>query len=331
MRTKLVAELSCNHLGRLDRMMALVREAKFAGVDAVKLQIWTDHNMVRDRNYVVQSGPWKGQNLAELYRQAETPWDWWQPLQALAAEIRIELFASVFDLPALAMLESNRCPAYKIASFEILDLELIRAAAATGKPIILSTGMASYPEIHRAVTVATLAGCCDLTLLKCTSGYPAPIDEMNLATMEHLRKSFRCKVGLSDHSMSADVHGTAMALGADMIEVHFTLKRADGGPDAAFSLEPAELRDLVQMRDDIQSILGEPHYGPTPSEMPQIGLRRSLYAAKLISAGQPIEPEHLTTARPALGAAPHYRDQVLRSRAKHDIKAGEPVRLEDLE
>lgn len=276
----IVAELGANHGGRIERMLALVECAARAGADAVKLQCWTPGSMVNDAGYVMKSGPWQGRNLAALYEEAHTPWRWFPMLFDRAKSLGIEAFASVFDTNALIYLETIDCPRYKVSSFEIVDLRLIRAIAATGKPIIISTGMATADEINRAV------GSChhteggneklnDLTLLKCTSAYPAPIEDANLACMMGWQRIYhQIKVGLSDHTEGWLVAIAATALGATIIEKHLTLSREDGGPDAGFSMEPDQFAAMVTACRQTALAIGTPRYGPTEAELPMLEVRR---------------------------------------------------------
>lgn len=269
--TFIVAELSANHNGSLDRALRLVDAAAQAGADAVKFQLY-DPDKMAPSDLVIESGPWAGRNARELYREAMTPREWFLPLFDHARRCGIEAFSSVFDIDGLAFLESLGCPRYKIASFEILDLELIRAVAAAGKPLIISTGMATLEEIGSAVFHA---GRCDgLTLLKCTSAYPAPPWHANLQTITHLRVRFpHVDVGLSDHTLGIGAAVAATVLGASLIEKHLTLSRADGGPDAAFSSEPHEFAAMVKACREAAQAIGEVRYGPTESERPQLQLR----------------------------------------------------------
>lgn len=279
---KIVAEISANHLGRMGRALALIDAAKAAGADAVKFQLY-DPDKMAPSDLVIESGPWAGRNARELYREAMTPREWFPQLFAHAGYAGIEAFSSVFDVDGLAYLESLGCPRYKIASFELVDLDLIRAVARTGKPVILSTGMAWYDDISQAVRAAS--ACRDLTLLKCTSGYPAPAAEANLAAGQALggytfgRILHGTKWGLSDHSLGFGIAAAAAALGASMIEKHITLARSDGGPDAAFSSEPKEFAAMVRACREAEAAIGEVRYGPTDSEMPQLQLRGRTLAA----------------------------------------------------
>lgn len=269
---KIVAELSANHLGSLERAIALVEEAARAGADAVKLQTFTPEQMA-EPGIRIETGPWAGRELLELYREAHTPREWHRPLFDVAKINGIDAFSSVFHPDDVEFLETLGCQTYKIASFELTDTALIASAAKTGKPIVISTGMAMEAEMLRGASAAWDAGCTNLTVLKCTSGYPAPVSEMNLATMNDMRRFFS-RVGLSDHTLGIAVPVAAVALGATMIEKHLTLSRADGGPDAAFSLEPLEFAEMVRACRDAEAALGKVHYGPTAAEASSVALRR---------------------------------------------------------
>ena len=330
MRPEIVAELSCNHAGSLQQALALVDAAANAGADAIKLQTWTPGTMVL-RQYLTEDGPWKGKDLAAIYREAHTPWKWIPIIFELARNRGIDAFATPFDLGALQELERHGCPRYKLASFELGDLALIRAIASTGKPIILSTGMATLEEIDRAVATATAAGTRreQLTLLKCTSGYPAPPEEANLATMRHMRSVWNCKVGLSDHSTGIAVALVAAAIGAEMIEKHLVLD----GPrtyDQAFSITPKQLSELCTYAPVVGQVCGKVNYGPTPSEMPQLRLRRSLYFTRVMAPGETIAATDLVTARPALGIEPRFADHLVGRILRRHVAKHAAVTLEDL-
>ena len=323
---KIVAELSANHLGSFNRACAIVDAAKAAGAAAVKLQTWTPGTMVLDPEARITGGRWDGLNMAELYAEAQLPWKAQEAVFEYARAHSIECFSSVFDTGALAFLEGLRCPRYKIASFELVDLPLIRAVAATRKPIILSTGMAYKGEIDEAVHAARSAGATDITLLRCTSAYPADASEANLATMVSMARLWSCQPGLSDHTEGIGVAVTAAALGATMIEKHVTLARDDGGLDAAFSIEPAELALLVREARRAERALGNAAaYGPGAAEKPQLGLRRSLHFTADLEAGTTVERQHLCTARPAAGVAPRLLAQVVGGKTTTAVRAGLPV------
>lgn len=272
----IVAEISANHLGSLERALQIIDAAKAAGADAVKFQTYTVKSLVSDPDRVIPSGPWAGRSAGDLYSQAQTPRGWHETLFAYARSLEIEPFSTPFSPDDVDFLEELRCPRYKIASFEIVDHELIGHAAKTGKPLIMSTGMAEGSEINDAVEVASAAGCTDITLLKCTSGYPAPVSEANLASIQALSwvaGMTRVKVGLSDHSCCGIVPISAAALGADVIEAHLTLRRSDGGPDAAFSYQPDEFHLWAECARIAAQARGQVHFGPTESETPQLPFR----------------------------------------------------------
>ena len=320
-----LAELSANHEGSLEAALELVRAAAAAGAHAVKLQTWSRHRMVLDRGYVIPRGPWAGRNLASLYDEAHTPWEWHAPLFALAKELGIVGMTTVYDLEALAYLERNHhVPVYKVASFELLDWQLIRSIAATGKPMILSAGMAHELEIDEAVDCARKAGCKDITVLKCTSAYPATAQGANLRTMRDMATRFDVRPGLSDHTRGIGVAAAAAALGAKVIEKHLKLE-AGAGLDKDFSVTPTELAHLVRAVEDAAEAPGEVAYGPTLQEGPQLELRRSLYLAKDIAPGDTITAEHLATARPAQGLAPRFYRRLLGRQAIVRARAGTPV------
>lgn len=280
----IVAELSANHLGSLERAFRIIEEAKIAGADAIKFQTFTVKGMVEDPDVVLSSGPWAGRSLGDLYAEAMTPRSWHQILFEYARSLSIEPFSTPFTPDDVDFLEEFDCPRYKIASFELTDHKLIAHVARTCRPIIMSCGMATDDEIAAAVGVAMDAGCYGVTLLKCTSGYPAPAEEMNLQTMVDMRSRFGWPVGLSDHSQGIGVAVAATALGADVIEKHLTLRRGDGGPDAAFSMEPHEFRQMVTECRRVAAAMGDVRYGPTPSELPQVALRRPSGGKRAVEA-----------------------------------------------
>lgn len=325
----IVAELSANHLGRLERALLLVEAAAEAGADAVKIQCWHPERMVLDPQATANGGPWHGRNLNELYQECRTPYGWIPSIADAARKRGITWFASVFDEPSLEMLEQNHCPIYKIASCEIVDLPLIKAAAKTWKPIIISTGMASEKEIHDACDAAIDGSAREPTLMKCTAAYPAPLSEMNLRTMTDMRKRYALPIGLSDHTIGDVAATVAVALGATVIEKHLTLSRAAGGPDAQFSSEPQEFASMVRAAHASAQALGGIHYGPTPQEMSTYALRRSLHYADRLLAGAPIAAHNLTTARPATGLLPSLLPSLIGRKLKRAVEQGQPVRTED--
>ncbi len=323
-----VAEMSGNHGGRLDRALALMDAAKVAGADAFKLQTYTADTITLDiegPGFVVEDGLWKGRRLHELYEEAHTPWDWMAPLIAHGREIGLTVFSSPFDPTAVDLLEGLDAPAYKIASFEVTDLPLIRRCAATGKPLVISTGMADTDEIGEAVAAAQAGGAREIVLLHCVSGYPTPADEMNLRTIPDLARRFGMPAGLSDHTLGLAASIAAAALGAVMIERHFIMRRADGGPDSAFSLEPGELTTLCTEVRTAWEALGTADYGLKPSERGNAAYRRSLYAVADIAAGEVFTSANVRSVRPGFGLAPRELDVVLGRHARTAIARGTPL------
>lgn len=331
-----IAEMSGNHNQSLERALAIVDAAADAGAHAIKLQTYTADTMTLD----IEGGDfeindeeslWKGQSLHKLYQQAYTPWEWHEALFDRARSRGIIAFSTPFDETAVEFLERLKVPCYKIASFENTDLDLIRRVAATGKPMIISTGMARVAELDEAVRAARDAGCRDLVLLKCTSTYPASPEHSNVATIPHMRQLFGCEVGLSDHTMGVGAAVAAVALGATVVEKHFTLARADGGVDAAFSLEPAELATLMVETRRAWEALGTVVYGPqSAAERKSLVFRRSLYFVKDLTAGDVITADAVRALRPGYGLAPKYREQVIGRKAATGVSAGTPVHWEAL-
>ena len=329
-RPYLIAEMSGNHNQSLERALEIVEAAAVSGADAVKLQTYTAQTMtlnVRMPGFVIEDPKslWAGRQLYELYDEAHTPWEWHAPVMARARALGLHCFSSPFDETAVDFLESLDVPAYKIASFEITDVRLIRKVAATGKPMIISTGMATVAEIDTAVRTARAAGCQQLILLKCTSTYPATPANTNILTIPHLRSMFDCEVGLSDHTMGCGVAIAATALGASVIEKHFTLARVDGGVDSTFSMEPAEFALMRLETERAMQSLGHISYGPTKAEKPSLAFRRSLYIAQDMLAGEALTPLNLRCVRPGFGMNPMLFDQVLGQRVRYDCAAGTPL------
>ena len=327
-----IAEMSGNHNQSLSRALAIVDAAAAAGAHALKLQTYTADTItlnVRGGDFEITDPDslWNGKNLHDLYKQAHTPWEWHAPIMQRARENGMECFSSPFDESAVDFLEDLNVPAYKIASFENNHLPLIAKAAATGKPLIISTGMASLGELEQAVGTARSAGCSDLILLKCTSTYPATPANTNIRTIPHLREMFGCEVGLSDHTMGVGVAVASVALGATVIEKHFTLSRADGGVDSAFSLEPAELASLVQESSRAWQSLGLVSYGPTEAERGSLVFRRSIYASADISRGEAFTTKNIRIVRPGLGANPKYYDLLIGMTSEKEYKCGDPIEL----
>lgn len=320
-----IAELSANHNGSLERAYRIIDAAKAAGADAVKLQSYRADTITIDHDgpdFRIQGGLWDGQRLFDLYADAAMPWDWHEPLFAYAKKVGISIFSSPFDHSAVDLLQSLGAPAFKIASLELCDIPLIEKVAATGKPMIMSTGASELGEIADAVTAARRAGCRELILLQCTSGYPTPPGDSNLRTIPHLAEMFDAVIGLSDHTMGTAVPVAAVALGACVIEKHVTLARADGGVDSTFSLEPPELTQLVADCRTGWEALGRVQYGVAASETNVRPLRRSLYIVQDIGAGEVITEHHVRSIRPGLGLAPKYYRSVLGRRAARALKRG---------
>lgn len=325
-----IAEMSGNHNQSLERALKIVEAAAKSGAHALKLQTYTADTMTLDaegEEFYIRDpcSLWQGASLYKLYQDAHTPWEWHAPLFARARELGLIPFSTPFDETAVDFLESLDAPCYKVASFENTDLPLIRRIATTGKPMIISTGMASIAELDESVRAARQAGCRDLVLLKCTSTYPATPENTNIATIPHMRALFNCQVGLSDHSMGVGVAVASVALGATVIEKHFTLCRADGGVDSSFSLEPEEMAQLVVETMRAWQSLGEIRYGATQAEQKSLQFRRSLYIVKDLKAGDVLTAENIRSIRPGLGLAPKHLDQVLGCRVGVDVHRGTPL------
>lgn len=321
----IIAELSGNHQGSLEQALALIDAAADAGADAIKIQTYTADTITMQHDgpeFRIGGGLWAGRTLYDLYQEAHTPWDWHPALFAKAKSRGILLFSSPFDSSAIELLQSLDSPAYKIASFEINDIGLIQQAARTGKPIIISTGLATLAEIEEAVLAVRQARGCQLALLHCISGYPTPIEDCNLATLADLAHRFQIPIGLSDHTIDHTASVTAVALGATIIEKHFTLDRKDGSVDAAFSLEPAEFAAMVQQIRRAHQAIGKVNYDLKPSETGGRAFRRSLYATADIAAGETFTATNVRSIRPGLGLHTRYLPQILGSIAKVDIAKG---------
>jgi pseudaminic acid synthase len=324
----IIAEMSANHNGSLDRALAIVEMAKASGADAIKLQTYKADTITIDFDgpeFLLNEGLWAGRRLYELYQSAAMPWEWHAPLFKRAKEIGITIFSSAFDATAVDLLQSLDAPAYKVASLETGDVALIQRIAATGKPMIVSTGASEIAEIEEAVAAARAGGCKDLILLQCTSGYPTPASESNLRTIPDMAAKFDCLVGLSDHTYGTAVPVAAVALGACVIEKHVTLRRADGGVDSDFSLEPEELTRLVTDCRIAFEAIGRVHYQVSPSERAIRPLRRSLYVVKDLAAGEAITEAHIRSIRPGKGLAPKYLKAVLGKKAAKPLKRGQPL------
>ncbi|WP_411870134.1 pseudaminic acid synthase [Vulcanococcus limneticus] len=330
-----IAEMSGNHNQSLERALAIVEAAAQAGAHAIKLQTYTADTMtlnVRGGSFEISDPDslWSGQNLHDLYKQAHTPWEWHGPIMEQARKLGLICFSSPFDETAVDFLEDLRAPAYKIASFENNHLPLIEKAASTGKPLFISTGMASLGELDDAVRTARDAGCTQLVLLKCTSTYPASPENTNIRTIPHLRELFGCEAGLSDHTMGVGVAVAAVALGASVVEKHFTLARADGGVDASFSLEPAEMASLVSETERAWQGLGEVRYEPTEAEQKSLAFRRSIYASEDIIEGEQITSQNIKILRPGDGLPPRFYHQILGRTAKTFISRGTPLSFDKI-
>lgn len=326
-RPFIIAEMSGNHNQSLEHALEIVEAAAKSGAHALKIQTYTPDTMTIDldeREFHISDPKslWAGTSLYKLYGEAYTPWDWHKPIFDRARELGMIPFSTPFDDTAVAFLEGLDVPCYKIASFENTDLPLIRRVAATGKPLIISTGMATVAELDETVCAARAAGCKDLILLKCTSTYPATPGNTNILTIPHLRELFGCEVGLSDHTMGLGVSVASVALGASVIEKHFTLNRADGGVDSAFSMEPVEMTQLVLETERAWKALGHVAYGPTEAEKKSLQYRRSLYVVHDIEAGGVLTKENLRAIRPGLGLPTKYLEAVLGKTVNQDVKRG---------
>ena len=328
----IIAEMSANHNGSLQTAFRIIDEAKKAGADAVKIQSYTADTITlpcESEDFMIRGGLWDGQSLYQLYQKAHMPWEWHQPLFDYARAAGITLFSSPFDESAIELLESLDAPAYKIASFEAVDLPLIRRAAQTGKPLIISTGMADAEEIAEAVDAARSAGCRELALLHCVSGYPAPAADYNLRTLPDMAQRFRLPAGLSDHTLDNTTAVAAVALGACIIEKHFTLDRNGGGPDDSFSLEPDGLAALCRDSRTAWQALGAVDYGLKSSEQGNIKFRRSLYFVRDMPAGETIDAGAIRSVRPGYGLAPKHFDALLGKTLKRAVSACTPVSWDD--
>jgi N-acetylneuraminate synthase len=326
----IIAEMSGNHNQSLERALAIVEAAAEAGAHGLKIQTYTADTMTLDlaegEFFIADPNSlWAGASLYKLYQEAHTPWEWHPPIFDRARDLGLIAFSTPFDETAVDFLEALDAPCYKVASFENADLPLIRKIAATGKPMMISTGMATVAELDETVRAAREAGCRDLILLKCTSTYPASPENTNLLTIPHLRELFQCEVGLSDHTLGIGVAVASVALGATVIEKHFTLRRADGGVDSAFSMEPEELRALVVESERAWQALGKVSYGATEAEEKSRVYRRSLYIVRDLQAGDVLTPDNLRIIRPGFGLPPKYYEVLLGKRVNREVKRGTPV------
>ena len=330
----IIAELSGNHNGDLNKALAIMEEAKQQGADAIKIQTYTADTLTIDcdkDDFLVKGGLWDGKTLYQLYEWAHTPWEWHQALFEKAKELDITLFSSPFDETAVDFLETLDCPAYKIASFECTDFPLIKKAAATGKPLIISTGMANLEEIELLVNYLDELQVEQYALLHCISSYPTPIEQSNLHTMVDMQQRFDTVVGLSDHTLGTTVGITGVALGAAIIEKHFIISRDDGGPDSAFSMEPAELKELCQQSKTVFSALGKASYELKEAEKANIVFRRSIYIVKDIKQGEVLTLENTRRIRPGYGLSPIHFESVIGKKATQNISRGIPLNWEMVE
>jgi len=327
--TYVIAELSANHNQSFDQAVRILHAAKDAGVDAVKLQTYTADTITlrSDKEYFRITGGtlWDGRILHDLYQEAFTPWDWQPKLKKIAEDLGMHLFSSAFDGSAVDFLEQMDVPAHKVASCELVDLGLIRKMARTGKPMIMSTGMASEDEISEAMTAAREAGATQIALLKCTSAYPALPEEANLLTIPELARRFDCPAGLSDHTMGVAVPIAAVALGACIVEKHLCLRRVDGGPDNAFSLEPEEFKAMVDAVRVAEKALGSVQFTPSPSEINSRRFRRSLFVVEDVKRDELFTARNIRSIRPADGLHPRHFQEILGKRAAHDVERGTPL------
>ncbi len=330
--TYIVAEMSGNHGQNFAQAVRIVRAAREAGADAVKLQTYTPDTLTIDcdnEHFRIGKGTiWEGRTLYDLYQEAYTPWDWQPQLKEIADGLGLDVFSSPFDFTAVDFLEKMDVCAYKIASFELVDLPLIRRVAQTGKPVIMSTGMATLGEIEEAVATARGEGAAQIALLKCTSAYPAPPEEMNLRTISHLSEAFQVPVGLSDHTLETSVPVAAVVLGACIVEKHFTLSRSAPGPDVAFSLEPDEFKAMVSAVRTAEKSLGSVSYAVTEHEAASRVFRRSLFVVQDIKAGELFTEENVRSIRPGNGLHPRYLNEIIGKRATRDLKRGTPLTRE---
>ncbi|MBC7387893.1 MAG: pseudaminic acid synthase [Opitutaceae bacterium] len=323
----IIAEMSGNHNQSLDRALKIVDAAAAAGADAIKLQTYTADTMTMVGALVVTdpNSLWFGRELHELYKEAYTPWEWHKPIFDRAAEKGIFAFSSPFDETAVDFLEELNVPCYKIASLENTDWPLLKKVAATGKPVIMSTGVSTVADIDEATRILRSNGCTDLTLLKCTSTYPATPENTNLLTIPHMKELYKCDIGLSDHTMGIGASIAAVALGAKVIEKHFTMRRSDGGVDSAFSMEPEEFTMLVAECERAFQSLGYVQYGVQQAETKSLDYKRSLYVSKDIKAGDIFSKENVRVIRPGYGLPPKFYETVLGKKSNHDITAGTPL------
>ena len=330
----IIAEISANHNGKIENAFDIIEMAKRSGADAVKMQTYTPDTITlnsKKPDFMINEGLWAGNSLYDLYSKAYTPWEWHAELFEHAKRQELTIFSTPFDFTAIELLEKLNAPAYKIASFECIDLPLIRAAASTGKPLIISTGMANESEINDAVETALKFGSGELALLHCVSGYPAPAQEYNLLTLKDMREKFGVTVGLSDHTLSNTTAVAAVALGATLIEKHVTLDRSGGGPDDSFSLEENDLEDLCTVTKTAWEALGKVNYERTEAEKGNVKFRRSLYFVRDLKQGDIITQDCVRSVRPGFGLAPKHLDVIIGTKLNRDVSANTPVKTEVFE
>lgn len=330
----IIAEMSANHNGNMENAIEIIKKAKDSGADAVKLQTYTAETITLNSNsdeFQISGGLWDGKSLYQLYEEAHMPWDWHKPLFDYARKIGITIFSSPFDNSAVDLLESLDAPAYKIASFEAIDLPLIKYVASTGKPMIISTGMADEQEIQEAIDAAYEGGCKELAILHCVSGYPAPVEDYNLRTIADMRSRFGLVTGLSDHTVDNVTAVTSVAFGAAIIEKHFTLNRNAGGPDDSFSLEPEDLRQLCRDSKVAWQASGRVDYGKKSSELGNIKFRRSLYFVKDAEKGEIITSDMFRSVRPGFGLPPSFAEKIIGKRLRENVRYGMPTSLDVIE
>ena len=329
----IIAEISANHNGQFKNALKLIDMASRCGANAVKLQSYTPDTITLDcdhEDFIIRGGLWDGRRLYDLYKEAFLPWEWHKPLFEHASKVGISIFSSVFDNSSVDFLENLNTPAYKIASFEAIDIPLIKYTASTGKPMIISTGLADQQEISEAIDAARSGGCSNLAILHCVSGYPAPISDCNLRTIVDIKKRFGVVTGLSDHTISNTTALTGVALGASIVEKHITLDRQGGGPDDSFSLESKDLERLCHDAKIAWQALGGVDYGLKSSEIGNVKFRRSLYFVRALSAGSKIKPEDVRSVRPGYGAAPKHYDSIIGKTVKKSVIKNTPVSLSNL-
>jgi N-acetylneuraminate synthase len=330
----IIAEMSANHNGSIKNAKGIIEAAKSSGADAVKIQTYKPDTITLDHNsndFKINGGLWDGRTLFDLYEEAHMPWDWHKPLFDYAREIGITIFSSPFDSTAVDLLESLNAPAYKIASFEIVDTPLIKYVASTGKPLIISTGMANKEEIHEAIQAARDGGCSKLAILHCVSGYPAPAADYNLKTLADMANEFGLVTGLSDHTLKNITAISSISMGASIIEKHFTLDRCNGGPDDSFSLEPSDLKELCESAKIAWESIGCIDYSRKSSEEGNVKFRRSLYFVQDMKQGQIITKDCVRSVRPGFGISPNKFDYILGKRIKNNVNFGTPVKISDID